>query len=177
MTAELSPSPERLAEPDDPVRLLALRSARALADGADAEAGGGAPGPLPRRADLVLGAIVRRHVRHCAEQTAWRRLRGTAPVPAQSGDRELSAALGRYRERVRTVIAQGLAEGSLGLPGAPAGLPARAAAAGAARRVLAVLDSASSWLGSPGAPPEHVLAEAYVDLVVRRMLGPPAGPR
>src|SRR5690606_15728243 len=87
----------------------------------------------------------------------WRRPHGTAaaPAPRPGGDRgrELTAALGRYRERVRTVIAQGLAEGSLGVPGAPAGLPARAAAAGASRRVLAVLDSACNWLGSPGAPP------------------------
>src|SRR5690606_41521315 len=106
MTAELSPPPERpterLPEPDDLGRLLALRSARALADGADAEAGGGAPGPLPRRADLVLGAIVRRHVRHCAEQTARRRPLGTAaaaaPRPGGDRGRGLTAALRPSRE-------------------------------------------------------------------------------
>src|SRR5690606_41641099 len=91
--------------------------------------------------------------------------------------RDRAAGLGRCREPGRPVIAQGLAEGARGVPGAPAGLPARAAAAGASRRVLAVLDSACNWLGSPGAPPEHVLAEVYVDLVVRRLLAPPAGLR
>jgi AcrR family transcriptional regulator len=117
-----------------------------------------APGtPAQRLAALVRGHLHHLHRRRTEHVVGLHELAALTPAHRSVVDEHRRY----YQRRVREVIAAGVAAGELTVPD-----PRLAALA-----VCDVLNGLSNWFHADGALSLDEVAEAYVDLIVNRMLG------
>ncbi|WP_345556674.1 TetR/AcrR family transcriptional regulator [Streptomonospora halophila] len=139
---------------------IALHSARRLVRDQLADRGPGAP-------HKRLERLVRRHIDHCRHHRTEEDLRRTVLPTLRAvhpgRHRELAELRQSYRDHLRTVVADGTAQGRFRVadPGAAAGT------------VLEALESVVNWYDPEDGLTAAELGDVYTDLIVHHHLGAP----